>query len=138
MANRAHHWKPTSNVKITAAVQRQKERERVSARTISARPKVPSSGPYQFVIRILAAKTSTMLSTGPANATRTPSSSKDRPGCRSVPAEVRFRSFMEAVSFPRARNVWSHHHVANLRKHALTRVKSEVGLRRLVCAGPHY
>jgi hypothetical protein len=32
--------------------------------------------------------------------------------------------------------IWSHHHVANIRKQSLTRVKSEVGLCRLGCAGP--
>src|SRR5713226_7202928 len=128
MANSISHCAAASSVKSTAAVQRQMERERISARIISATPKVPRSGAYQGVIRILAASISKMLRTGAATARNTPKSSKDRPGCRSVPAEVRFRSFIKDVSFPGAKNVWSHHHVANIRKQTLTRVKSEVGL----------
>src|SRR5262245_66345024 len=95
MAIKANHWKPTNNVKITTAVQRQMERERSNARTISATPKVPRSGPYQFVIRILAANVSKIIRTGPATATRTPTSSKDRPGCRAVDRSCGLVLFME-------------------------------------------
>src|SRR5262245_44912177 len=105
MANRAHHWKPASNVKITSAVQRQMERERMSAKTISATPKVPRSGAYQFVIRILAANINKIIRTGPATATRTPTSSKDRPGCRAVGL---CRSFMRTGSFHRVRIIQPH------------------------------
>src|SRR5262245_37864029 len=84
MASRAHHWKLANRVKITTAVQRQMERERVSARIISATPKVPRTGAYQGVIRILAAKVSSIIRAGPAIATNTPSKSKDRPACRAV------------------------------------------------------
>src|SRR6516165_4574674 len=80
MANRAHHWKATSNVKITTAVQRQMERERVSARIISATPKLPRTGAYQGVIRILAANVSNIIRPGPATARNTPRSSKGMPG----------------------------------------------------------
>src|SRR5215831_6343857 len=96
MASRAYHWKATNNVKITTAVQRQMERERISARIISATPKVPRSGTYQGVIRILAANVSNIIRTGPATATNTPKSSKDRPGCRAVDL---YRSFMRTGSF---------------------------------------
>src|SRR5262249_14749693 len=91
MASRAHHWKPTNTVKITTAVQRQMEREHMSARVIRATPRVPRSGAYQGVIKILAAKVSKNIRTGPAIATNTPRSSRDRPGCRAV---VLFRSFI--------------------------------------------
>src|SRR6516225_1253555 len=95
MANRAHHWKPTSNVIITTAVQRQMERERMSARIISARPKVPRIGPYQFVIRILAANVSKKFRAYPPTTANTPRSSKERPGCCRVPVADRFSSFMD-------------------------------------------
>src|SRR5262245_53609080 len=77
MASRAHHWKPTNAVKIATAVQRQRDREGMSARIISATPKVPRSGAYQGAIRILAANVSKNMSAGPAIARNTPRSSKD-------------------------------------------------------------
>src|SRR5262249_911818 len=61
IASRAHHWKLTNAVKITTAVQRQMERERMNATMISATPKVPRTGAYQGVIRILVANVSTIM-----------------------------------------------------------------------------
>src|SRR5215510_12336007 len=91
MASRTYHWKPTNAVKTTTAVQRQMERERVSATMISATPNVPRRGAYQGVIRILAANVNKNISAGPAIARSTPKSNKGRPGCR---AGDLFRSFM--------------------------------------------
>src|SRR5215813_10724575 len=96
MASRTYHWKATNNVKITIAVQRQMERECISARIISATPKVPRTGAYQGVIRILAANISNIIRTGPATARKTPRSSKGLPGCREA---VLYRSFMRTGSF---------------------------------------
>src|SRR5262245_25960779 len=96
MASRAHHWKPTNTVKITIAVQRPMERERISARIISATPKVPRTGAYQGVIRILAANVSNIIKAGPAIARKTPRSSKGRPGCRAV---VLLKSSMRMAPF---------------------------------------
>src|SRR5262245_54562101 len=61
------------------AVQRQMERERVSATMISATPNVPRRGAYQGVIRILAANVNKNISAGPAIARSTPKSNKGRP-----------------------------------------------------------
>src|SRR5262245_18639309 len=96
MASTAHHWKPTNAVKIITAAQRQMERDRVSARIISATPKVPRIGAYQGAIRILAANVSNIIRAGPATARSTPRKSQDRPACRAV---VLFRSFIGLVPF---------------------------------------